>query len=237
MPIDPFSLLTGKLSDQPYPGGISQPGGGGKFTPDGTVLEWPGNTFICPVPQNSDSFAAMVDIQNELKQSEFAPCFTFLPTSSFHMTVFQGLSPGNEGTKDWPANLPGATDYNAATEAMLKRIAPLTLDNQFGVSVTDLFCGYSLALSGADEASERTLRQNRIQLRDATQISPPAFDDYVFHITLAYMLSWLSESHAKDLLAFSRSLFSRYEDRLQNIELAPCVFCDFKDMHAFTPIE
>ena len=53
-----IDYLTGRLWDAPFPPWVSLEGRGGKFTTDGRVQIWPGNTFICHVDRNSEAFEA-----------------------------------------------------------------------------------------------------------------------------------------------------------------------------------
>lgn len=84
--------LTGRSSPRDRPDGISLPGAGGKFAKNGSVQLWPGNAFVRHVAPGP-SLETVRALQEELRMSGFAPFFTFLPMQSFHMMVFQGLSP------------------------------------------------------------------------------------------------------------------------------------------------
>ena len=234
---DAIKLLTGKLTTQDYPSGISPPGQGGKFNTSGDVQRWLGNTFICHVVQPSPGFSAMVELQEMVKRSEFAQLMTFLPAPSFHMTVFNGISPGSHGSGGWPKGLPVDIHRDDATAEMLKRVHDIQLDSKFAIRATDLFCGNSLTIAGRDDDAKTNLWQARESLRTATRISPPDFDSFVFHITLGYLVQWLSENTAKELVEFSNSLYTKFESQLQAIELEPCTFCNFNSMHSFLPVK
>ena len=232
---EPIKFLTGTLSPRAYPSGVGLPGTGEKFTTDGVVEIWPGNTFVCHVERPSPAYAALMELQEAVKQSEFAAFFTFLPPPSFHMTVFQGMSPGNQGTPEWPRDVPVTASRDDVTETIAARTRGLELP-EVRIRAKDLFCARSLTVTGIDEAAERTLRQARSDLRDATGISPRDFDSYVFHITLSYLIHWLSVSAATELAAFSDELFGEFEEALQDISLEPCAFCNFDSMHHFEPV-
>ena len=234
---DAIKYLTGHLCTRDYPSGISLPGQGGKFNTSGEVQTWRGNTFLCHVVRSSPSFSALVELQEQIKRSEFGRLITFLPAPSFHMTVFQGLSPGKQGKDDWPAGLPEDVHRDHATAEMLNRVQNVQLASNYEIRVADLFCASSLTVEGRDDAAEATLRQARELLRETTRISPPDFDTYVFNISLGYLIQWLSESTARELVEFSDSLFGTFESRLQSIELEPCAFCNFENMHAFFPVK
>jgi hypothetical protein len=230
---DEIAYLTGRLSRAERPPGISLLNGGGKFTPDGAVQHWPGNTFIFHIDRKSAAFEAIRGLQEQLKKSAFNRFFTFLPPPSFHMTVYQGLSPGMSPGNGWPKDLPEGLSGDEATAALSGRVDGLGLPSSFRIKVDGLFCGYSLTVSGADVREESKLRKTRATLRDATGITFADFDDYVFHVTLAYLIDWMSETTARELLCFSTEIGSNFRDAIGEIELGPVEFCDFDTMHHF----
>lgn len=233
---DAIEYLTGKLSDRPYPGGISLPGEGGKFNTNGEVQRWPGNTFVCHVSRDVFSYAVLMELQEEVKRGEFSAFFTYLPPPSFHMTVFQGLSPGRQGSEEWPAGLAVNATRDEATALMLDQIADMTIDSEFEVMATDLYCAHSLTVCGVDDEVNASLMETRQALRAATGIRPPDFDEYVFHITLGYLIQWLSPSCAIEVSDYSKNLYREFSEDLQQIRLDPCAFCNFDSMHAFSAV-
>ena len=230
---DEISHLTGRLSGLIRPPGISLLNCGGKFTPDGAVQYWPGNTFICHVNRKSAAFETIRELQEELKKSEFSRFFTFLPPPSFHMTVYQGLSPNMSLETGWPENVPEGQSRDEVTTILAERLDNLNLPNTFRIKVDGLFCGYSISVSGADDGEEASLRRTRVALRDATGIKFADFHDYVFHITLGYLIDWLSEKTAKELTSFSAKLGEKLTGSVDVIELGPVEFCNFDTMHHF----
>ena len=228
-----IDYLTGRLSDRTRPPGIELPNDGGKFTPDGAVQFWPGNTFICHVDRASAAYEAILELQEELKKSVFNRFFTFLPPPSFHMTIYQGLSPGMAAGRGWPADLPKDLSRDEITNHLLERVVPLELPSSYRVKVDGLYCGYSLTMVGADTNEETALRQTRTALRDATGIQFADFHTYVFHITMAYLIDWLSQKTAQELVAFSAELESRFQAAIGTIELGAVEFCNFDSMHHF----
>lgn len=232
---DPLAFLTGQLSDRPYPGGIGLPGSGAKFTTDGAVQVWPGNTFLCHVARPSPAYTAMMEVQERLKQSPFAGFFVHLPPPSFHMTVFEGISPGQAGSPVWPADIAPDASRAMVTETLTHRVAGLSLPD-FAIRATGLFCGNSLTVTGQTARDKAVLRGARSSLRDATGITPDGFETYGFHITLGYLLHWLSPATAAALIAYSDATFARYAEALQDIPLTACALCDFDTMHHFEPV-
>lgn len=225
---DPIAFATGRLSGQMLPDGILLPARGGKFATDGSVQVWPGNTFVCHV-QTGASLDALRALQEEVKLSRFARLFAFLPPSSFHMTVFQGRSPRS------------AADYDLAqrdrhSETLLDATQGLAFAADRKARMVDLFCAHSVTLRGLDEATETALRQARRDLKARTGIESDDFDSYAFHITLGYLLDWVTEPTARALAEFSHDLRIRHAPLLAEINLGPVEFCNFDTMHHFHPL-
>lgn len=232
---DAIAHLTGRLYDKPRPSGISLPGGGGKFYSDGSVQLWPGNTFICHIDPTSPEFEAIRALQEEIKRSSFNRFFTFLPPSSFHMTVFQGVSPGTMPGNGWPEGVAWPQERNRVTAELLRRLEGVDLPESRTIHLVDLFAAHSLTVEGATEADEDELRQTRRVLREVTGIPQSDFDSYVFHISLAYLIDWVSEPLAREMVDFSREVSERYRAPLSAIRLGPVEFCEFETMHHFEP--
>lgn len=230
-------FLTGKMSTEPWPGGISLLGEGGKFTTDGSVQSWPGNTFVCHVNPQSQAHNDLRALQEEIKMSRFAPFFTFLPPSSFHMTLFEGVSPGVADTERLPRGATSEMSRDALTENMLETLEHLSFAPTETVEMASLFCGIGLRVNRVGEQGDTPFRVARDALRTATGINPPGFDGYTFHITLAYLIQWLTEPTAIALAEFSGELAGRYREKLSAIALGPVEFCNFDTMHHFVPLK
>ena len=234
---DEIPYLTGRLTGTPLPRGISLLNGGGKFTPDGAIQYWPGNTFVCHLDRQSRAFEAIRELQENLKKSVFNRFFTFLPPPSFHMTVFQGIAPSTTPGNGWPEGVPEELSREEVTSILSARLEHLELPKAFRIKLDGLHCGYSITVSGANPREEGSLRAARAALRDATGITFPDFHDYVFHITLAYLIEWLSEMTARELTAFSAEIGARLADRVRVIDLGPLEFCNFDTMHHFELVQ
>ncbi len=230
---DPIHLLTGADATTPRPRAITEPGQGGKFAPDGAVLPFPGNTVICHIDPKSDAHAALCEMQEEIRQSAFAALFTFLPPSSLHMTVFQGIGP-DEG--NWPADLPKGASRDAVTAFFKDCLMGQDLPERRSVTAKGLFAGHSVTLEGVDPTEEARLRATRLALRELTGLRHDHFDTYTFHSTLAYPLRWVDAVEAAELVAFSDAVFAPHAARLARIDLGPLELCNFEDMHHFDPI-
>ena len=119
------------------------------------------------------------------------------------------------------------------SDILLTRLDDIPLPQSHCIRPVDIFAGHSVTVVGADSAHEALLRQTRKQLRTATGIHPAAFETYTFHITLAYLARWLSDSEAESVITLSESLARHLQQDAPTIELGSLEFCNFDDMHHF----
>lgn len=224
-----IAYLTGQMSGDAAPSGVCPGGHGAKFSPQGAVLSWPGNTILCHIDPASAQHAAITSMQADLQAGPLAEAYTFLPPASFHMTVFQGISNG----KDWPQDVSKDVTLEAATDILAKRLDNIPVAQQFTVRPLGVFGGFGLRLIGATPQDEETLRATRRILRDATGIAPHGYETYAFHITLGYLLRWLTPHEAQDVIDLSEAVFARHAQDVQTIPLGPLEFCTFENMHHF----
>ncbi|WP_168157094.1 DUF1868 domain-containing protein [Roseibium sp. TrichSKD4] len=231
-----IETLTGKLSSLPRPKAITERGGGGKFDTKGQAMFWPGNTFICHIHPTSHAHKALIALQSLIRKSEFGHLFTYLPPSSFHMTVFEGWAPFLNEQGNWPADLGSDDSRVAATARLQNGVRDLLVPQEFRVKPVDLFALHSVTLKGADDWQETSLRHTREILREATGIQSEDFAGYVFHITLAYQMKWVDKCQAKEMALLSKRLGRTFCNQITEIELGPCELCEFDSMHRFDTI-
>ncbi|WP_176084586.1 DUF1868 domain-containing protein [Martelella sp. HB161492] len=229
------SLVAGGTS-QSLPPSITAAGKGGKFATDGTVLPYPGNTFICHIDKASPEFDILRQLQGEIRKLPAASCFSFLPPESLHMTVFCGVS-GNPLTTDgWPENVADDVSLADITDYFYK--AAMTLNGFAGVTVRadHLKAGYSIHAEPADQESFDALWRMRDALRAVTGLSRDDHDGYQFHISFGYRIRHMPKSMAEEHITAVTALFAAAAPRLQAIRLGPVEFCTFENMHHFEPV-
>ncbi|WP_181409942.1 DUF1868 domain-containing protein [Martelella alba] len=209
---------------------------GGKFSTDGTVLPYPGNTFICHVDKSAPEFDILCQLQDDIRKLPAADYFSFLPHESLHMTVFCGVS-GNPLTTDgWPENVAEDVSLTDITDYFYK--AAMTLNGFEGVTVRadHLKAGYSIHAEPADQESFDALWQMRDALRAVTGLARTDHDSYQFHISFGYRIARMPMPKAEEHIAAVTALFEAAAPKLQAIRLGPVEFCTFENMHHFEPI-
>ncbi|MGL4405733.1 MAG: DUF1868 domain-containing protein [Notoacmeibacter sp.] len=225
---DSIGYLTGAHGISDRPSAVGQ-----KFSETGAVLPFVGNTFICHIPKDSEAFLALTDASLALQNGPLGDAFTFLPASSFHMTVFEGITDANRKEETWPKGISLDAEVVEVTDSFEKSIQHLALPSQQSIRPTGLFGGFSVSVTGSSSQDENSLRQSRILLRGATQIQRADFEEYGFHITLAYLLRWLTTDEAELVMDHSDMVFDRLLKRCTQIALNEIEFCTFENMHQF----
>jgi hypothetical protein len=222
-----IAYLIGEGAQGPAPVAVGQ-----KFSSDGQVLAYPGNTFICHIPPGPAHRALTAAVQR-LQDGLCAPAFAFLPPSSYHMTIFEGVTDKDRSDGRWPEGIDAASKVDAVTAAFLQVIGKLELPTAVTIRPTGLFGGFSVRVEGATMADQATLRRARESLREATGICRPNFDDYTFHITLAYLLRWLTQNEAETVMLLSDEVAEGLLADAPLIPLGGVEFCSFADMNVF----
>ncbi len=235
-PRDLVAYLSAGDPSRPYPPSITPKGQGGKFEPDGTILVHPGNTFLCHIDKGSDFFAALCAMQDDLKQMRFADHFAFLPKSSFHMTLFCGISGSPLGADGWPEDVPEETDLETITARYLSGLNRMTGEDGYEVVATGMSLPATVAMTSATAIDEQKLRGMRDRLQALTGLYRPDFESYGFHVSMAYQSKWLDAASAEAVIAESRRLFDAHLAKLPPHKLGPVEFCTFETMNHFSPI-
>lgn len=226
-----IAALTGAGKDGLRPAAVGQ-----KFDASGAVLRFPGNTFICHIPPEGAAHAALSAASLALQAGPLSAAFSFLPPSSFHMTVFEGVTDAHRGDARWPEGMPSKLGLSEVTTRFAAAVDQVALPASQRIRPMGLFGGYSLAVAGATPQHEASLRESRRLLREATGIRRPDFASYGFHVTLAYPLRWLTEAEAASVMDLSESVFAELCKTAPDIDLGRIEFCVFDTMHAFHPI-
>lgn len=228
--------LIYRVSSSPYPPGIGPRGSGCKFTPEGEALIFPGNTFVCHVDPLSNAHKALAALQTGLKNGPAGDHFTYLPPSSFHMTVFPGVCGDPLGEDGWPEGISKNNDLRSITQIFRDRLERKEAFTAVKVIPTKMSGGFSLTVHGATEDDTAKIWAARKMLEQVTRLFRPKFSDYELHISLCYLKQWMSEETAFAFAKHSDKLFQAFKLASPVIELAEIEYCQFETMYHFEPI-
>ncbi|KAJ7645580.1 RNA ligase/cyclic nucleotide phosphodiesterase [Mycena polygramma] len=215
-----------------YPAGVPY-----KFDPDGNVQPFPGNTIVSHLSPSSEPelYASLLALYDKLKDSHLSHLYTLLPPSSWHMTVFEGVCDQARGPGRWPDDLPVNASLVECTALYQDKLASFDLqcDPPYRITITGfepLVTGIGIHLEPSTAEENTRIRGLRDRLARLLRIRSRTHDVYGLHLSVAYLLRFLTEEQEKEL---SGLLLDHFEGMPKDFELGPPEFCTFEDMFAF----
>jgi len=216
---------------------------GRKFSADGRVLPFAGNTVICHLPQQGENaaiFDAMLDIYRDVPAHRFSRKIALLPPSSYHMTIFGGANDRPRMRESWPADIPFDMPIDECNRMLADRLVRADLHVALPIRMRiDLdqhpVNGKALIflLQPADDGERLKLARLREQLGDVLKIHAPDAAAYRFHISLGYAIAWFSADEMRDLEQAWAGWVREIAKKSPVITLGAPEYCTFKDMYAF----
>ncbi|MCG8347108.1 MAG: DUF1868 domain-containing protein [Chloroflexales bacterium] len=161
---------------------------GKKFHEDRSVRTFPGNTVISKITPEMPIYPGLVEAQRQLKAVDTAGKYAFLPPSSFHMTVMEGLCDQARTPERWSTKLALDLPLTHVNQFMVACFAKISLPHAFTMRIVRL--GFSqvlvVVLEAANEETADALQQFREHFSTETGIRFPDHETYTYHISLAY---------------------------------------------------
>lgn len=214
-----------------------------KFTSDGTIQRYPGNTIICHVPLDSPVVKALKTAYDAYSVEPWLRKYIrLMPPESWHMTVFDGIREREAEPGMWPEgseklSLPQAvTEYAERLKALGPKLEREDLGPPYRMRVCGFEaaqCGMGLDIEGETEVEEKRLRKLRDRLAETLGFRAPNHDVYRFHITISYLLCPISGQDKLSLLDLQTKLLP---EALTLFELGSLEFCVFEDMDSFSRV-
>ncbi|MDL2233185.1 DUF1868 domain-containing protein [Ruminococcaceae bacterium OttesenSCG-928-L11] len=210
---------------------------GGKFNQDGTVRVFPGNTIISKIDDSMKIYQELCGLVDKLLHAVERTPFSWLPASSYHMTVIEGVCDQNRREGYWTSLLSLDTPLDDVDALFKREFAKVQQPTEIRMRWKRIQLGSALTvrLEPATEESRAQLVAYRNDVSQRLGIRFPNHDDYGFHISLAYLTSTPTEEEANQI---DREL----DNVNQYIEQTPLTFsirqpqlCFFKDMFDFSP--
>ena len=221
------SLLKGELKGYPVPG--AEP----KFDHNGKPLPFPGCSIISKIPLKSDLFYEIKLLQLKYKDLSPEKAYTYLPATSFHMTLFDCCNVNTVNTPYWPKKIVEDNNYTKIAYVLSKRIKKYIFPDKFDLKLKKLFGGYSIILEGNTNKDEKIIRGCRNKLSDLLGIRFENHDTYTFHITLAYILRKLKGDEIEKLIKTNSRLREMFVKNFPIIRIEKPVLCTFENMYEF----
>jgi len=207
-----------------------------KFDEKGNHLPYPGCSIICNIPLNTHLSNEIISFQKNLEKFNPEKTYFYLPSSSFHMTLFDCCNLNTKNTKYWPTDIDPDMDYKNIAIELNKRIQNYIFPEELNLKLKIFFGGYSIVLEPFSEKDEKILRNCRDELSSLLKIKFENHQRYTFHITLAYILRELNKNEIKSLIEFNKKLFFDFSKKFPKITLTKPEMCTFEDMLEFKNI-
>lgn len=212
-----------------------------KFTNSGEVLPFAGNTIFCHLPQqgpNSGPFNALLGFYHNAPSTAFGRKTTFLPPSSYHVTILDGVCDVHRSTEKWPQGMKSDLAFDECTAAIADRIKAASLPAAFEVRMSvagriDAELGKTLRMPLAPPTDLHAKQIEELRLALASAIGIPVKKPYDFHVTLGYLTQRLTNEEQEEAMELLSAIRERIAALTEPILLGFPEFCVFKDMFAF----
>jgi hypothetical protein len=232
----PRGLLGATKTDVRYE--PTSTGPGKKFSVDGRVQRFPGNTILCHLNLPGPQLDALKRVVAELRAKTGEANITWLPSSSYHMTVFDGSVDLRRIAGDWPSDLRPEASLKECNEFIAERLRkfdlgfdlPIRMVADENSSAPTMTC---IPLRPVDAAETERLRDLRDRLSAALGIRHANHDSYGFHMTFGYYIRRFSPAAERTYRSDLTRTVQRLRQLRPEIELAAPEYCLFDDMAAF----
>lgn len=212
---------------------------GRKFYEDGSVRRYPGNTVVADITPEYSAYGVMVRLNQMVEEAGFDKShLIMLPKDSYHMTVIRGLNDQVRKDGFWPEKLSReipmeeVDDYISAAVGRVKMLG--TLRMKFD-KVTISGTAMKAVLLPADDEQAKILKDFRDKVANEIGLHLPGHDEYVYHITLAYVRvipEGEDDVRMKNLI----SAMNEYVAVQPAFEITPPYMAYYNDMLAFSPV-
>jgi hypothetical protein len=176
----------------------------------------------------------------DLKKQDFASLLKFLPPSSWHMTIYEGITDQIRRRDSYPGELPLDSSLKICHAHLAERLAefehglgPDGVGQMRIAGFEPLDDGIALKLEPTTQDSEDNLRRLRDRLSERLEMRHPGHSNYSWHMGLAYTLRHLSSQDEEGIAGF----LEEWQGRLPKaFDLSVPEFCVYDDMFQFRRI-
>jgi len=207
-----------------------------KFNSDGSAREFPGNTVVCHVPRPSPQFDLLIQLRDLATAQPWGRKFHFLPPSSYHMTVFEGVCDQIRDTAQWTSKLPIDAPLEAVDALLRENFPKVQPPIKLEIKPKLFYAarGYiGMYVQTASPLIEKNIRAYRAELSAAFGIRASNHDNYGFHITLAYQIEHFSPWEQLQAAIFNRRAHRLATGNFGTLKLNTPELCFFADMTHF----
>ncbi len=200
--------------------------------------EFPGNTVICHIPQDSATFQLLLRVRREAEAQPWGKKYSFLPPSSYHMTVFDGVCDQMRVSANWTSKLPLDAPLEQVDDLLRTAWANLLKPTGFSMQYRSFYAHdyIGMIIQPTTPDVERELRGFRDQLSTAFGIRHPNHAEYAFHTTLAYGIECLTPTEDALVTEFEGQMHRELQKSFGVLHLNTPELTFFADMACFAPV-
>ena len=212
-------------------------GCGNKFNQDGSVRQFRGNTVISFTPNSSPLGNYALYFRSLIKQTAAASRYSFMPASSYHMTIIQLLDENLRQPTIWSKYLkldcPLETTDTFMIKAM-KQVKPITSPIKMKFRRIKASNGLTIELEPADITTQQALKAYRNQVANATGVRLPNHETYIFHVSIAYRVDRLTKAEAVELQTALQKIETLLKEKNEIFQIAEPKLTFFNNMFEFS---
>lgn len=222
--------MEGPTSRSKYPAGVPD-----KFSSEGEVQDYPGNTILCHLPDTSPLRPGLRSIYAGLSASPLYDRIVLLPPASWHMTVLDGICAYDQWSREESSER--LDKFNSTTSPRLRELshtmgwsdlAPPYKMRAVGFGL--FHTGITLRVEGATVEEDKRIRRLRNRLSEGFGFRHPNHETYGLHVSIAYFLRHLGPQEEQ---ALTDDLTKWLGESMCEFELGAPEFCTFQNMFAF----
>ena len=211
---------------------------GQKFYKDGSVRPFPGNTVISKISSSMPIYAGLVEAQERLKAADTTGKYVFLPPSSFHMTVMEGLCDQVRTPERWSHKLDLQMPLTEVNQFIFNCFGRLSPPSTFTmrISRTTIPRWLVIVVEPANTETSQSLQRFREQFSQETGIRFPNHETYTYHISLAYNLLRLTAGEERIIHGVQQEVQHALSTQYPSIALYTPQFTYFENMFRFDKV-
>jgi len=209
---------------------------GTKFDEEGVARRFPGLSVVAALGPEQRQFELLVDLQERARRAAFGPKLSFLPPSSFHMTVFDLICDQVRELEHWSSELAldaPLHEVDTWMHGQVMAVAEWPMPRMRFAEMGPLGVSFHAVLEPEDAATAAALARFREAVSKATGVRHPNHDRYRFHVTLAYRMEAFDEADIAALAAFCADTDGRLGESFGSLQLPKPELTFFDDMCSF----
>ena len=176
-------------------------------------------------------------MRERLLSQPWAGKYSFLPPSSFHMTIFEGVCDQVRKSSNWTSQLPLDAPLEDVDDLLISKWNEIIKPTSFTMKARGLniFNTIGIQMVPSSESVNREIRSFRDLLSEEYGIRMHGHNMYHFHITFAYKIEKLSFRERMKTVKCMKEQSKKIRKEFGIVKTGPPELTFFSDMSNFAP--